>query len=114
MISDIENIDILLGGNHFERGESEPSTSVRRPRSSSYNTLVNSGLNPNTNPREDEIRNYTEHGHDSGGTETSSEYKRLSGELNKRTTQEMNDLTSSVSSQIQRAMSEAITEQALL
>ena len=80
MLSDIENIDIMLEENHFERGESDSSIPVRRRGSSSYIILVNSGVNRIINPREDEIRNYTEHGHDSGGTETSSDFNWLSGE----------------------------------
>ena len=48
-----------------------------------------------------------------GGAESSSEFNKLSGELNQRITQEMNDLMRSVSSQIQRAISEAINGQVL-
>ena len=33
MLSDIENLDIMLGSNHQEREESELSNSVRRPES---------------------------------------------------------------------------------
>ena len=44
MASDIENIDTMLGGNHFEWDECKFSVSFRRPESSSYNTLVN--MNP--------------------------------------------------------------------
>ena len=35
MLSDIENMDIMPGSNHFEREESEFSNSVRRPGSPS-------------------------------------------------------------------------------
>ena len=41
MLSSIENMDIMLGTNHFERDESELSNSVRRPESPSDNALVN-------------------------------------------------------------------------
>ena len=41
MLSDIENMDILLGSNHFEREDSEVSSSVRRPKHPCYNALTN-------------------------------------------------------------------------
>ena len=44
-LSDIGNLDIMLGSNHLERQESELSNSVRRPQSPSYNTLVNYDAN---------------------------------------------------------------------
>ena len=40
LLSDIGNMDIKLGGNHFERDESEFSNSVRRSESPSYETLL--------------------------------------------------------------------------
>ena len=36
MLSDIENLDVLLGGNYLERDESETSNYGRRPESHSY------------------------------------------------------------------------------
>ena len=39
MLSDIKNLDIMLGGNHLERGESEFSDSIRRPDRPNYNAL---------------------------------------------------------------------------
>ena len=67
--------------------------------------------NSHSNSRENEIRDFAGHCHNSGGAESSSEFNRLSGKLNQRYTQEMNDLMSSVSWQFQRAISEAINEQ---
>ena len=61
--------------------------------------------------RENKIRGFA--GHNSGGTEYSSEFIRLSVELNQRITQEMDGLMSSVGIRIERAISEAITEQVL-
>ena len=101
MFSDIGNLDIVLGGNYFERDGREFSNSVRRPASPSYKTSINKESNSHSNSKENEIRNFAGHGHNSGGTESDSEFKRLSGELNQRITQEMNNLMSSVSSLIQ-------------
>ena len=40
MLSDLENMDILLGSNLFEREDSEFGNSARRPESPSYDSLV--------------------------------------------------------------------------
>ena len=47
------------------------------------------------------------------GNDFSSEFNRLSGELIQKITQEMGDLMSSVTSQIQRCIHDAINEQIL-
>ena len=44
MLSDIENLDIMLGSNHLEREKNELSNSVLRPESPSYNALVNQNV----------------------------------------------------------------------
>ena len=49
MLSDIENLDILLGGNNPEREESEFSNCVIRLKNPSYNTLVNNDANSHSN-----------------------------------------------------------------
>ena len=40
-LSDIENLDVMLGGNHLEREKSEHSDSSRRPDSPSVNAHEN-------------------------------------------------------------------------
>ena len=84
ILSDIENMDILLGFNHFEREEGELiSNSVRRPESPGYNALVN--RNQNRIPtRENEIRGFASLGHNSGRTESSCDFNRLSMERPER------------------------------
>ena len=113
MLSDIENLDIMLGGNHLEREESENSNSGRRPESPSYDTLLNQVGSSRSNSHETEIRTYAQNGHNSREEDSDSELNRLSGELNQRITREMSDFMSSVSSQIQRAISESISDQIL-
>ena len=39
MLSDLENMDMLLGSNHFVREVSEFGNSARRPESHSYDAL---------------------------------------------------------------------------
>ena len=96
MLSDSENMDIMLGTNLFEREESELSNSIRRPGSPCYNALVNNDSNSHCNSRENEIRGFASHSHNSGGTESSGEFNRLTVELNQRITEEMDELMSSV------------------
>ena len=108
MSSDMENMDIILGSNHVEREEA-----IRRPESSSYNALTNHDSNSHSNSRENEIKGFAGNGHNSREAVSNSEINRLSGELNQRITQGMNDLMSRVSSQIKNVISEAINEQVL-
>ena len=103
----------MLGSNQLEREESEFSTSVCRPESPSYNASVNHDVKSRSTSREDQIRRYAGNGRKFREVYSSSKINRLSGELNQRITPEMNDFLSSVSSQIQRAISEAINEQVL-
>ena len=102
MLSVLENVDIMLGSNRLEREESEFRNSVRRPESPSYNALANHDVNSHSNSIEEETRGYAGNGHN-------SREAARSGVLNQSITQELNDLMSSVSSHIQRALSEAIT-----
>ena len=110
MLSDIENLEIMLGSNRLQREESEFSNSVRGPESPSYNGLVTHDVNSHSNFREDEIRGYAGNCQNSREVDSSSEINRLSGELKQRVTQEMNDFLCNVSSQIQRAINDAISE----
>ena len=57
MLPGIENLDIMLGGNHLEREESKIGNSVRRPESPSYITSVNHDvfLTPETVRTQDKL-----------------------------------------------------------
>ena len=44
MLSNIENLDIMLSGNPLEREESEESNFGRMPENPSYDTLMNQML----------------------------------------------------------------------
>ena len=113
MLSDIENIDIMLGGNNLVREESESNNSGRKPDGPCYDTSVNQNTNSHSKSRDGEIRIYAENGQSLRETDSSSEFNRLSGELNQKVTQEVGDFMSPVSSQIQRTINEAISEQIL-
>ena len=106
MLSDIENLDIALREINLEREESESSNFGRRPDSPCYDTSTDR----NTNSPQAEIRTYAQNGQSLRETISSSDFNKLLGELNQRSTQEIGDLMSTVCSQIQRAINEAISD----
>ena len=116
MLSDIENIDIMLGENHFNAREREGSLNSnlpRRSRSFASNESENENGNVGRNQRNDHSRTNTEYDQNSVTANSSAEINRLSSELNSRISREMDEMMNSVSVQIQRAISEAISTQVL-
>ena len=113
MLSDIENLDIMLGDNHLEREGREFCHSIRRPDSPNYNAPENNDENSYPNSRDNRSSNSANYGHNSAGTDASAEFNRLSGELNLRISREMDEVMNSVSVQIQRAINDAISNQVL-
>ena len=112
IFSDIENLDVMIGGNHFDREESEDSILSRRPESASCNASDKGG-SPHLNTRENRSGISTDRGQNSTGASSSAEFKKLSGELNLRISREMDEMMNSVSFQIWRAINDAISNQIL-
>ena len=112
IMSDIENLDVVLGGNHFEREENEDSIIARRPETANCNASDNDE-SPHLNTREDKPGNSTDRGQNSTGASSSAEFNRISGELNLRIPREMDEMMKSVIVQIQRAINDAISNQIL-
>ena len=116
MLSDIENLDIMLGENHFnprERYESLNSNLARRPESSVSNDFENEGENAYLDPG---IANFclnTDFDRNSATVNSSADINRLSSELNSRVSGEMDEMMNSVNVRIQRAISDAISNQVL-
>ena len=116
MFSDIENLDIMLGGNHYsrnERDESVNSSQARRPRCVSRDEYENNGENNYLETCSFDPGTSANHGQNSTGGNSSAEIIRLSCELNSRLSRELDDMMSSVNTQIQRAISDAISGQIL-
>ena len=65
MLSNIENLDVRLGGKHLERDDSEISNNGRRPESPSYGTLRNQESISYPNSHEVEIRTCAQNGQSS-------------------------------------------------
>ena len=116
MLSDIENLDIMLGENHFDAVEIEESLNsnlARMPKSAHSNDVenddenmyLNSGvINPGIN---------ADYGRNAASANFSAEIIRLSSELNSRIFKEIDEMMNSVSVEIQRAINDAISNQVL-
>ena len=116
MLSDIVNLDIMLGENHFNSREREGSLNInlpRRPRSFASNESENEDGNIGETQRNINSRTNTECDRNSVSGNSSAEINRLSSELNSRISREMDEMMNSVSDQIQRAISDAISTQVL-
>ena len=118
MLSDIENLDIMLGENHFDTREREIEGSLnrnlpRRSRSFASNESENEDGNMSRNQRTTNSRINAEFDRNSAMGNSSAEINRLSSELNSRISREMDEMMNSVSVQIQRVISDAISTQVL-
>ena len=116
ILSDIENLDIMLGENHFdgtERDESLEGTSIRRQESVTSNNLENEGLDPYADYGNPRVGTSAVYGQNSASVDSQAETNKLSSELNSRISREMDEMMNSVSSQIQRAINDAINNQVL-
>ena len=104
MLSDIENIDIMLRENHFNAREREGSLNSnlpRRSRSFASNESENENGNVGRNQENDHFRTNTEYDRNSITANCSAEINELSGEMNSRISREMDEMMNSVSVQIQ-------------
>ena len=113
MLSEIENLDVMLGGSHFDREESEDKIFARRPECVNCNVCENNEENLHLNTKENRSGNSADLGQNSTGASSTAEFNRLLGELNSRISREMDEMINSVSVQIQRAISDAINNQVL-
>ena len=116
ILSDIENLDIMLGENHFngaERDESLDSTSIRRHESVVSNNLENEGECSYSNQRNSNVKTNDDYGQNSADMSSQAEINKLSSELNSRISREMDEMMNSVSVQMQRAINDAISNQLL-
>ena len=102
ILSDIENLDIMLGENHFdgtERDESLERTSIRRQESVTSNNLENEGLGPYADYGNHRVGTSAIHDQNSASVDSQAEINKLSSELNSRISREMDEMMNSVSSQ---------------
>ena len=77
MLSDIENLDIMVGGNNLEREESGSSKLGRRPECPSYSALINQNVQSHSNSREPEHKSYARNGHSVRESDSNSGFNRL-------------------------------------
>ena len=116
MLSDIKNLDIMLGENHFnrnERDESLNSNHAGRSESALGNECENNDENRFLDPKYVGSSIDADYGQNSSSGNSSAEINRLSSELNSRLSRELHEMTSSVNTQIQSSISDAISSQIL-
>ena len=116
VLSDIENLDIMLGESHFNTREREGSLNSNLPgryRSSVSNESENENEDTSRSQRNIDPGMNTECDRNSVTGNSSAEINRLSSELNSRISREMDEMMNSVNVQIQRAISHAISTQVL-
>ena len=104
--------NIMLGENHFNRNERDESVSSNFG-STSADELENNGENRYSATRDIGPSNNADYGQISTGGNSSAEINKLSSELNSRLSRELDDMMCSVNSQIQKAISDAISNQVL-
>ena len=116
MLSDIENLDIMLGENRFIRNEKDVSLNrnhVERSESALGDERENNVENRCLDSRNIGTGIDAEYARISASGNSSAEINRLSSELNSRSSRELDVMMSSVNTEIQRAISEAISSQIL-
>ena len=116
MLSDIENLDIMLDENHFnsrQRDESLNSNLARMPESAVSNDFENEGENTHLNPGIANLGLITDFDQISATVNSNAEINIMSSELNSRISREMDEMMNSVTLRIQRTISDAISNQVL-
>ena len=116
ILSDIENLDIMLGENHFNGTEGDDSlngTSIRRQESITSENLEDERISFHSDHRNLGVGTSADYGQNSASIDSQVESNRLSSELNSRISREMDEMMNTVSSQIQRAINDAINNQVL-
>ena len=116
VLSDIGNLDVMLGENQFNgmsREESLDSNSARRPESAASNNFRTEDENSYLSHENISSGINADCGQNSVEASSHAEINRLSSELNSRISREMDEAMNSVSVQIQRAINDAISNQVL-
>ena len=84
MISDIENIDLMIGEDHYVGGDFKFGDFARRPESPNYETLVDHNSNSDSTSRENKIRRLAENGRLTSEISSDSNLNHQSGEITRR------------------------------
>ena len=114
MLSDIENLDIMLGENNFNRSERDESLNsnwARRQGGTIEDEFENDGENRQLDSRDVGPSTNANNGQNSLECNSSAEINKLSSELSSRLSRELDEMMSSVNTQIQRAIIDAISSQ---
>ena len=113
LLSDIENLDIMLCERHSKTDKSVNSNSARRSASTTSDMFGYNEENLYLNYAEMRPGNCADPGQYSTSANSNVEINRLSSELNLRLSREMDEMMKRVINQIQRAISDAISNHIL-
>ena len=114
MLSDIENLYITLEENHLnERGGCLNSNRAEMPENTFGNEFENEDENRYSEVRNVDPSTNANSDRNSTGSNSSAEINRLSSELNSRLSRELDEMMSCVNTQVQRAISVAISSEIL-
>ena len=111
LLSDIENLDIMLGERHSERDVSVDRNSVRRQDSNTSDMFENNDENMYLNNVETRPGNSTSRDQNSASGNSSAEINKLSSEPNSRLSRKMDEMMRSVNAQIQMEINDPISNQ---
>ena len=114
MLSDIENLDIMLGENHFDprgRDESLNSNFAKRSEGNASNDFQNEGGNAHLSPGIANLGLNADFDQNSATANSSAEINGLSSEINSRISREMDEMMNSVNVRIRRAISNQVLPQ---
>ena len=103
MLSDVEDLDIMLGGNHFNAREIDESLNSNLPRRSGSfisNEFENDEEGTGRDQRVTNPGTSADIDRNSATANSSAEINRLSSELNSRISREMDEMMNSISVQI--------------
>ena len=101
----------MLSERHSEREESANGNSARRPERVTNDMFENNAESVYLNNAEARLGVSTSQDQNSAGVNSNAEINKLSGEFNSRLSREIDDMMNSGNSQIQRAVSDAISNQ---
>ena len=111
LLSDIENLDIMLGERHSEKDVSVDRNSVRRQDSNTSDMFENNDENMYLNNVETRPGNSTSRDQNSASGNSSAEINKLSSEPNSRLSRKMDEMMRSVNAQIQMEINDPISNQ---
>ena len=91
-MSDLENLNIIIGSSHFDKGENDMDDLRGRHDSQSFANSVEPNSHSNSNSRDNDSRGFAVYGQSTSETDPNVNLNHLTGVVHHRITQGMNGL----------------------